>query len=76
MPIYIDGEKFLVNDLRGTDLHVLHQFISKNKLNGALFIYQTDNEELAVTHLSKNKDGERMITTVLDIIRRSGTKIN
>lgn len=66
MAIMYDGMKLLKEDSQGTDLHLLDNFIRKNKLKGGVFLYYDDKGELMIEGLYRKSEGREQCQEIFE----------
>lgn len=55
MPIIIDGKKYLMSELEGTDIKAIHDFMTKSKSNAAFMVYVDDDGNIQSCGTYKTK---------------------
>lgn len=71
MPIEIDGKKYSVKDIEGTDLDVLRCFLRDNKLDAGMFVYVDQDGEIEYQMLHTNKRGKQQLEWLMNAIART-----
>lgn len=55
MPIIIDGVKYMMSELEGTDIKAIHDFMNKSKSKCAIMFYVDDEGEIQTVGTWKTK---------------------
>lgn len=66
MGVKIEGKKYPVSDLKGTDLDALRIFCNKNKVRGAALIYYDRDGELDIILFHQNEKARRKLEYVIN----------
>ena len=72
MPITIDGKKYMMSELNGTDIKAIHDFMLKSKSKAAIMIYVDEDGSIQSCGVWKTVKSKNILQrkVFIDIINK------